>query len=206
MTIKHGRLLTDRPTLTGEGNETRPSYGAGKIYECDPTDVMRLKQFMAKEKRQVTETTETTPVDIQTLHERYMAGGSIKQIAAEANIPWQTLRAQFKQAGLSTRPPILRQKPGAADMPDVHGAADMPEEIPEGFGAKKRPYTPPTITEIPATQLDPDGGRHQTTPPAAYFAAFLDNVRALGGAVEEVSGVFDMRIRIKFGEVKHEQD
>lgn len=224
MTIKHGRLLTYRPTLTGEGKENRPAYGAGKIYECDPTAVMRLKEFMAKEKGQVTETTETTTVDIQNLHKRYMAGGSIKKIAAEANMPWQTLRAQFKQAGLSLRLPLKPDVPTgdvpdvhdrAADVPDqvadggaadVYGSSDMPEEIPEG--AKKRPYTPPAITEIPAGEELPAGSylpaTHRSQP--AALLAFLADVRALGGVVEEASGVIDMRIRIRFGEVKHEQD
>jgi hypothetical protein len=55
---------------------------------------------------EMTEKTELKDDMVCALHKRYMAGESMKLLAAELDMPWQTLQAEFRRCGMPKRPPI----------------------------------------------------------------------------------------------------
>lgn len=123
MSIKYGRIMYEKPRLTGAGKSPRSGYEAGRVYDVDPQAVEHLHAFMmqsaqgAKEKR--VKTMKTTmdsaddgtgvaaapsPIGLQEAHSRYMDGESIKELAPLVGMSWQSLRKSFRQADLPLRP------------------------------------------------------------------------------------------------------
>jgi transposase-like protein len=64
---------------------------------------------------------------VRAAHGCFVQGESIKELAQELGIPWQTLRAQFRQYGLSAGkvetavvPATVQKKVGTAVTPSSH--------------------------------------------------------------------------------------
>lgn len=209
MTIRRGRILGRGCQLTGEGKETRSAYPAGRIYECDPQVVERLRAMMAqgaKPPARKVAGTERVPatmermtvetvtgdvdnvvdnvLDLRALHGRYMAGESVKVLAAEVDgVPWQSLLGKFKEAGMPRRAAIdSNYKPATRPSPTVplngdSGYATLAREM---VAQQAAAVAEPTPTSLPAN-----------------VAAFLADMRALGGEIE-ISGEVDVHIKIRF--------
>lgn len=133
-------------------------------------------------------------LDLQALHGRYAAGESVKALAREAGVSWQSLLGKFKEAGMPRRAAIERAGEAVAPAPG------------------KRAYERPLATTVPlngagshaalaremvAELVDAPLPEPTPTPLPANIAAFLADMRALGGVVE-VSGVVDVHIKIRF--------
>ncbi|MBE2200496.1 MAG: hypothetical protein IAE79_17910 [Anaerolinea sp.] len=147
MTIKYGRLMYERPRLTGAGRDPRSGYEAGRIYDVDPQAVARLRAMMqsaqgAKEKmvKTIKKTTMDTddgagvaavapsPIGLQEAHSRYMDGESIKELAPLVGMSWQSLRSSFRQAGLPLRPGKGDSRPQRRREKQQH-EANMPPDL-----------------------------------------------------------------------------
>lgn len=100
----------------------------------------------------------TSPtLDLHSAHKRYMAGESLKDIAAEMDIAWQSLWRQFDAASFPRRDTKVTEK-------------------------SKQTYEPPAIDDDP----DPEkytGNGHQATPETAVSETSIipEDVRRIGG-------------------------
>jgi hypothetical protein len=141
--------------------------GAGNIYPVDPAAVERFKRITAEREREQKQRQQTLAIrsqaqkkrrrkrrpsavkpaspakenksmNLQAVHKRYMAGESIRTLASENGMAWQTLMSDFKAAGLPKRPKI-----GASKKNGTAPAAPEPVPTPA-------PTPPPEETAVPA--------------------------------------------------------
>ncbi len=89
------------------------------------------------------ETTELTEADVRLAHARFAQGESVKVIASELGIPWQTLRARFRQYGLtqgrvdaSNRKPVRAVSKVETAVVPAQVTAVAPEQAPTDLRAQ----------------------------------------------------------------------
>lgn len=151
-------VLADQPPRKPRTTISQRRQGASRV---DPEIRRRANELAArakalafaqtaqpdKEVKKLTvtkeETTELTEADVRLAHARFAQGESVKVIASELGIPWQTLRARFRQYGLtqgrvdaSNRKPVRAVSKVETAVVPAQVTAVAPEQAPTDLRAQ----------------------------------------------------------------------
>ncbi len=85
------------PEIRRRANELAARARAQAFAQAAQPDIQEVKELTVTKE----ETTELTEAAVRLAHARFAQGESVKALAAEMGVPWQTLRAQFRRHGLT---------------------------------------------------------------------------------------------------------
>jgi len=135
------RMRRPSPGIRRGGNGRLDADLQRKVNELAERARARAAAHAALEELDVAknEAVELTETAVREAHGRFSQGESVKALATELGVPWQTLRAQFRQYGL----PAGRQ--GARKRQPVRAAAKVETAVvPAQATAVAASPTPPT--------------------------------------------------------------